>query len=124
MACSLASQHFWIARTWVWVPYTCYYHLYDKAALYSCAVKDDVKWIHAQGDSQEREFVSMLKTVNGSDATYTKYQAVRVLFLRWTTLRYLWFYNIVFANDVIWFLSPVNQLVYTGTLLKCGIIGR
>ncbi len=83
MAClwvTLASQHFWIARTWVWVPYTCYYHLYDKAALYSCAVKDDVKWIHAQGDSQEREFVSMLKTVNGSDATYTKYQAVRVMF--------------------------------------------
>ncbi len=67
----------WIKKVWIWVPHTCYYHLYDKQDLYTCAVKKDVDWIHAMGDSQEREFVSMLKMVNGSETTYTKYDSVR-----------------------------------------------
>ena len=75
-ACVLV-QHFWLARTWLWVPYSCYYHLFSKSDLYRCADTEKVSWIHAMGDSQEREFVSMLKMVNGSEQTYTKYQAVR-----------------------------------------------
>lgn len=57
----------------MWVPYDCYYHLYSKEDLYYCAAQDDVRWIHAMGDSQEREFVSMFKLVNGSTQSVTKY---------------------------------------------------
>ena len=63
--------------SWVWTPYTCYYHLYSKADLYACAARTDTSWIHTWGDSQEREFVSMLKLVNGSQHTITKYEQVR-----------------------------------------------
>ena len=69
-------QNPWVARAWVWVPYDCYYHLYDKTDLYRCAAQENVGWIHAMGDSQEREFVSMLKQVNGSEITVTKYMSV------------------------------------------------
>lgn len=65
----------WVRRVWVWVPHDCYHHLYDKEDLYRCAAADDVSWIHAMGDSQERELVSMLKQVNGSLITATKYIA-------------------------------------------------
>jgi hypothetical protein len=64
-------------RDWVWVPHDCYHHLYSKQDLYGCAAKTDVAWIHAMGDSQEREFVSVLKMINGSVTTVTPYIAVR-----------------------------------------------
>jgi hypothetical protein len=67
-----------VSKVWVWVPYACYYHLYSKEDLYSCASKKNVSWIHTQGDSQEREFVSMMKQVNGSKLTVTKYEFVRL----------------------------------------------
>ncbi len=59
------------------MPYDCYYHLYIKEDLYACAASENVNWIHAMGDSQEREFVSLLKQVNGSSGTITKYTDVR-----------------------------------------------
>jgi DNA polymerase II small subunit/DNA polymerase delta subunit B len=59
-------QDVYVAKVWVWVPYSCYYHLYSKEELYSCAAKKKVSWIHTQGDSQEREFVSMMKMTNNS----------------------------------------------------------
>jgi hypothetical protein len=71
------SQDWKVSKVWVWVPYTCYYHLYSKEDLYSCASKKNVSWIHTQGDSQEREFVSMMKQVNGSKISQTKYEQVR-----------------------------------------------
>lgn len=66
-----------VKKDWVWVPYDCYHHLYSKTDIYGCASKLDIDWIHAMGDSQEREFVSVLKMVNGSVETVTPYIAVR-----------------------------------------------
>jgi hypothetical protein len=71
-------QDVYVAKVWVWVPYSCYYHLYSKEELYSCAAKKKVSWIHTQGDSQEREFVSMMKQLNGSSISQTKYDQVRL----------------------------------------------
>ena len=72
------SQHFWLAKTWLYIPHDCYFHMFSKEDIYTCGGRDKVDWIHAMGDSQEREFVSMMKMVNGSTDTYTKYQAVSV----------------------------------------------
>jgi hypothetical protein len=54
------------SRQWVWVPYTCYHHLYSRRTTYACAARKGVQWIHAMGDSQEREFVAHFKNMNGS----------------------------------------------------------
>ncbi len=61
----------------MYVPYDCYYHVYDKEALYKCADATHTDWIHAMGDSQEREFVAIMKTVNGSKEIATKFEDVR-----------------------------------------------
>ncbi len=50
----------------MWVPYTCYYHLYSRDDLYACAERTGVDWILTMGDSQEREFVAQLKFMNSS----------------------------------------------------------
>ena len=71
---------------WVWVPYACYYHLYSKADLFRCAVLKNISWIHAMGDSQEREFVSMFKFINGSRTTLTKYSSGSTC--QWDTVGY------------------------------------
>jgi hypothetical protein len=65
------------SREWMWVPYTCYYHMYSKHDLYTCANETGVNWIHVMGDSQEREFVSMLKKANGTLGIATKFFQVR-----------------------------------------------
>jgi hypothetical protein len=64
------------SRHWVFVPYECYYHMYDKADLYRCAESNDIDWIVAMGDSQEREFVGMMKNYNGSQLPATKFASV------------------------------------------------
>jgi hypothetical protein len=61
---------------WVWTPYDCYYHLYSKQDLLHCSAQCGIKHIHTIGDSQEREFVSMMKQINGSEIAKTKYEWV------------------------------------------------
>ncbi len=61
----------------MWTPYDCYYHLYNKADLFRCAAESDVRWIHSMGDSQEREFVAVMKNINGSLDDATKFEDVR-----------------------------------------------
>ena len=56
------------SRDWVWVPYTCYYHYYSKADMAVCANRTGLKWLHAAGDSQQREFIAHLKMVHLGDA--------------------------------------------------------
>ena len=61
----------------MWVPYDCYYHIYDKADLYRCAAETKTDWILTMGDSQEREFVAVMKNINGSMDDATKFEDVR-----------------------------------------------
>ncbi len=63
----------------MYVPYDCYYHVYDKEALYKCAAETHTDWILAMGDSQEREFVAIMKNINGSLDDATKFEEVRTL---------------------------------------------
>ena len=42
--------------------------------MYACAAKKDVKWIHAMGDSQQREFVAVMKMFNGTQIEATKFE--------------------------------------------------
>lgn len=65
-----------VKRDWVWVPHNCYHHLYSKTDMYGCASKLGIDWIHAMGDSQQREFVSVMKMINGSTDTVTSHSAV------------------------------------------------
>jgi hypothetical protein len=60
----------------VFVPYDCYYHMYNRDDLNRCAAKEGVEWIHAMGDSQEREVIAMLKMINGSNHDATKFEQV------------------------------------------------
>ena len=64
------------SRHWVFVPYDCYYVIYNKESLYKCAAATDTKWILAMGDSQEREFVAIMKNINGSREAATKFEDV------------------------------------------------
>ncbi len=65
------------SRHWVFVPYDCYYHVYDRDALYRCAAATNTDWVLAMGDSQEREFVAVMKNLNGSREDATKFEDVR-----------------------------------------------
>lgn len=38
----------------VWVPYTCYYHLYSARDIETCAQSEGLEWLVIQGDSQVR----------------------------------------------------------------------
>ncbi len=69
-------------RHWMFVPYDCYYHLYDRDGLYQCAAATNTKWIFTMGDSQEREFVGVMKNMNGSTHPATKFEHVRQCPLR------------------------------------------
>jgi hypothetical protein len=62
------------SRPWVWVPYDCYFHLYSRDDMYHCAASTGVDWIHAMGDSQQREFVAHLKMMNGTVEETTKFE--------------------------------------------------
>jgi hypothetical protein len=59
------------------VPYDCYYHMYSKKDVHACAVREKVKWLVAMGDSQEREFIAMMKMMNGTVEEATKFESVR-----------------------------------------------
>lgn len=61
-------------RSWLWVPYNCYYHLYSRDDTYTCAKKTGVDWILTMGDSQEREFIAQLKMMNGTVQDTTKFE--------------------------------------------------
>ena len=65
------------SRHWVFVPYDCYYHVYDREGLYRCAAETKTEWILTMGDSQEREFVAIMKNINGSHEDATKFEDVR-----------------------------------------------
>jgi hypothetical protein len=77
-ACHTAflSQNGDTSRHWVFVPYDCYYHLYDREGLYRCAAETNTNWILSMGDSQEREFVAIMKNINGSMESATKFEEV------------------------------------------------
>jgi hypothetical protein len=62
------------SKTLVWVPYDCYFHLYSRDDMYHCAASTGVDWIHAMGDSQQREFVAHLKMMNGTVEETTKFE--------------------------------------------------
>ena len=53
----------------MWVPYTCYYHMYYRRDIELCAQRAGVRWTHVTGEGQQREFVTMLQKLNGDDAT-------------------------------------------------------
>jgi hypothetical protein len=89
-------------KVWVWVPYTCYYHLYSKEDLFNCAKRANIDWIHTIGDSQQREFVSMLKQVNGSLESNTPYSDVSFVTRDTSLFQYLEVLNsVVFQADFI-----------------------
>jgi hypothetical protein len=46
---------------WVWVPYTCFLHLYDASEISTCAKEKDMRWLVGFGDSQMRETFAMLR---------------------------------------------------------------
>ncbi len=75
----LALQNGDTSRHWVFVPYDCYYHMYDRQGLYRCAAETNTNWILAMGDSQEREFVAVMKNINGSTEAATKFEDVRLV---------------------------------------------
>jgi hypothetical protein len=52
------------AGKWVWVPYSCYYHLYSRAELVECAQQRDLSWLHVFGDSQVREITAQLLSMS------------------------------------------------------------
>ena len=62
------------SSTWVYVPYTCYYHLYNRSDIYECASRESIDWIHATGDSQEREMIAVFKMLNGTLQEATKFE--------------------------------------------------
>ena len=61
------------------MPYSCYYHVYDREGLYRCAAETKTDWILTMGDSQEREFVAVMKNINGSTEDATKFEDVRAV---------------------------------------------
>lgn len=44
--------------------------------MFECTVKEKINWIHTMGDSQEREFVASMKTVNNDTGSATKFENV------------------------------------------------
>ncbi len=51
--------------------------MYSRDDVYRCAAKDNLKWLVAMGDSQEREFIAMMKMINGTVEAATKFESVR-----------------------------------------------
>ena len=91
----------------MWVPYTCYYHLYSRDDVYRCAETDKLDWILAMGDSQEREFVAHFKMMNGTVKETTKFErADFVMHQSPNKLRITWqfFMTAFFYTDA--FLKP------------------
>eukprot|EP00298_Acanthocystis_sp_HF-20_P016473 c21491_g1_i1.p1 GENE.c21491_g1_i1~~c21491_g1_i1.p1 ORF type:complete len:416 (-),score=142.09 c21491_g1_i1:30-1277(-) len=58
---------------WIWVPYTCYYHLYSKSDLKYCSDKTNLKWLLITGDSQVREFIEHLHLIGGYTDVFGKF---------------------------------------------------
>jgi hypothetical protein len=59
------SQRSWqgTRHEWVWVPYDCYYHAYNRSDVLRCAEEKKISWIHVMGDSLSREHVGYLMTL-------------------------------------------------------------
>ena len=60
----------------MWVPYDCHLHYYSTPDIYRCAAASGVSWIHAMGDSQEREFVAHMKMVRNDGEKASKFEQV------------------------------------------------
>ena len=62
---------------WVWVPYNCHYHAYDRTDFLRCAKEKDISWIHVMGDSLSREHVGYLMSLFDNAVT-TKFETADV----------------------------------------------
>jgi hypothetical protein len=94
-------------RNWIFVPYDCYYHLYSKENVYSCAQKTGVDWIHSVGDSQEREFVASFNMMNSSVVGAKKFeQADFVMHGSPNNLRITWQF---YTETFLWTSAFENQ---------------
>lgn len=96
----------------MWVPHECYYHMFNKTDVNTCAAKLGINWIHHTGDSQIREVVSHVKFLNGSAASVTRYSKVSCGLARACAQRVL--VNRCAAHDPRSASSP-----WTGLLTTC-----
>jgi hypothetical protein len=51
-------------------------HFYSTADIFRCSVETGVSWVHAMGDSQEREFVAHMKMVRNDGVVASKFEQV------------------------------------------------
>jgi hypothetical protein len=63
-------------RHWVFVPFSCYYHLYAIQDVGCCAARLGVKWALVMGDSPVREIFGNMLNFNGSTERYAKFDAI------------------------------------------------
>jgi hypothetical protein len=63
-------------RHWVFVPFTCYYHLYSIQEAGCCAADRKVLWSLIMGDSPIRELFGNLLNFNGTTERYAKFDAI------------------------------------------------
>eukprot|EP00300_Choanocystis_sp_HF-7_P027434 c32543_g1_i1.p1 GENE.c32543_g1_i1~~c32543_g1_i1.p1 ORF type:complete len:745 (+),score=89.81 c32543_g1_i1:1029-3263(+) len=61
---------------WVWVPYTCYHHLYSCEDIEACATRDNIKWLLIHGDSQVRELMGHMHLLCGYSDVFGKFAAL------------------------------------------------
>ena len=66
--------------SWVWVPYTCYYHWYSKGDAIRCADATNTSWVVTIGDSQPREFMAAMIELNEDRTTSIKWDTTHVDF--------------------------------------------
>ncbi len=60
----------------MWVPFTCYYHLFSRDDLLECAARNNVSRVSAMGDSQVREVVAQLRLMTAMTGPATKFERV------------------------------------------------
>lgn len=91
---SLITEPSWQGKrnSWIWVPYSCYYHLYTPEDISFCAKEKGINWIHFTGDSISREFVGYLMSVFNEPDTSKFQQAdvnlngLRITFQAWNDI--------------------------------------
>jgi hypothetical protein len=63
-------------RDWQWVPYDCHLHMYSTKDIHRCAKQERLSWLHAMGDSQQREFVAHMKMARKDGVVAQKFEQV------------------------------------------------
>lgn len=72
-------------QQWLWVPYDCYFHIYDASAAAECATAQDMTWLHTMGDLQLTGLMEHLLSFGAPDSKFDtafwpiSYTEVRVL---------------------------------------------